>query len=32
MSEGETKGSKHDSQNMSEGETKGPKHDRPKYV
>ena len=32
MSEGETKGSKQDSQNMSEGETKGSKHDRPKYV
>jgi hypothetical protein len=32
MSEGETKGSKHDSQKMSEGETKESKQDRPKYV
>ena len=32
MSEGETKGSKHDSQNMSEGGSKGYKQDRPKYV
>ena len=32
MSEGETKGPKHDSQNMYEGETKGSKQNRPKYV